>query len=131
MGKSDAMTDERGIVKALHHAVFVSDLERSTGFYNRLLGMKPTYSIEGQGTIGYLLFPGAYLNLCEDAGLSDAEGLTKCEVPILTLVVDDLDAACKKLSSIGASLVSERLALSYANKQKFRDPDGNLLALAD
>jgi catechol 2,3-dioxygenase-like lactoylglutathione lyase family enzyme len=139
---------------AIHHtSLTVSDLDRSLAFYRDLLGLEVVMAQEKEG--GYLAkitgYPDAHVRMAhlELPGgshrielfqyLAPAGERTPVEprnagITHLCFLVEDLDAAYKRLREAGADFVSPPVEIeSGANKGGFglylRDPDGVTLEL--
>lgn len=99
------------------------DLESTTAFYQRVLGL--TLALDQGSCRIFAVRPGAYLGFC----LTDGE--TGSPEVILTLVVDDVDAACRAAEAAGAVVeVQPRLNPRFQIYQCFlRDPNGYLIEI--
>jgi catechol 2,3-dioxygenase-like lactoylglutathione lyase family enzyme len=99
------------------------DLEATTLFYQQVFGFR---LVLDQGTCRiFAVRPGAYLGFCQ------TDGSTGSPEVILTLVLDDVDAACAALESAGAPVeVRPRFNERYKIYQCFvRDPNGYLIEI--
>jgi catechol 2,3-dioxygenase-like lactoylglutathione lyase family enzyme len=97
------------------------DLDATTDFYTRVLGLRLALD---QGTCRiFAIRPGAYIGFCHNENLG--------EIPevVLTLVVEDVDAACVLLEEQGAAIeIRPRYNPTYNIYQFFaRDPNGYLI----
>ena len=101
----------------------VTDLERSAGFYEKVLGL---VLVTDQGDCRiYRVGGDAYLGLCERTGAAAAAGV------IVTLVTDDVDGWHIRLTE--QEVFCEK-APSYHPKYSiyqafYRDPDGHLIEI--
>ena len=111
-------------LKGAHVALYVRDLARSRAFYQKVLGMAPSYELEG--IVGYGLFPGLSLNL-----VKDLQKATPSSAPTLTLAVKDLQGLYQRLRAEGVLFLAPPEKGPFAWKAIFKDPDGNLIELAE
>jgi glyoxylase I family protein len=121
-----------------HVSINVADMERSIEFYRRVLGWEQLFDaqMEGPGFEAITGVPGAAGRAC-GGRIRDIRVELMCfnftprEPPraglglrVLSLEVDDADAAYKDLRSAGATLASEPVEL-YGTRMFFViDPDG-------
>ena len=97
------------------------DLESTTNYYTHLFGFR---LVLDQGTCRiFAIRPGAYIGFC----LTDEP--TGSSQVIVTLVVEDVDAACTSLEEAGVEIeVRPRFNPHYQIYQFFiRDPNGYLI----
>jgi catechol 2,3-dioxygenase-like lactoylglutathione lyase family enzyme len=122
-------------VRAIDHVVLtVRDIDRTLSFYQRALGMTPVSFGEGRRA---LAFGDQKLNL-HQAG---REFEPKAEVPTpgaidLCLLTDEpLDAVVAHLRDVGVAIelgpVAKTGARASLRSIYFRDPDGNLIEVAN
>jgi glyoxylase I family protein len=106
----------------LHHtSIRVADLERSRGFYERLLGLtaieRPDLGMPGRW---YGIGAGQlHLIQCDPLGMAiDPSG------PHFAIEVDDLDSARRELRAAGLEMLDPG-----GNQLWVRDPDGNTVEI--
>ncbi len=119
------------MIKSLAHACFVvSDLDRAIAFYRDALGMELAFEFtndQGQRT-------GAYL-AC--GGRTFIEMFSGRPVPAdpnasyrhISLEVDDLEAAARRLTEHGAGVTDKKLGRDKSWQAWTADPDGNRIEL--
>lgn len=117
------------IIKCLHAAVIVSNLERAEYFYGEILGLLKVERI--------LKFPGAWYQIgefqlhlivaprLEGIGLQNAERWGRN--PHLALAVADLDAAKSQLVECKCQI---QMSASGRSALFTQDPDGNIIELS-
>ena len=121
-----------------HLVLTVSDIEATTRFYERALGMQPEFFRGPEGQPRHaLLFGNQKINL-QDRG---TETPTKARVPTLgsgdfcLIAGVALDSVIEHLAreqiALEAGPVPRRGALGALRSIYFRDPDGNLVEVAE
>lgn len=101
----------------------VANLEATDNFYNRLLGL-PLYKDQGLCRI-YDVPGGGRVGFCTHMPSTAGE-----KAPILTLLVDDVDAARRRLVSGGLEPGFPRMNPRFKIYHFFlRDPDGYLVEI--
>lgn len=117
--------------------LYVSDLYRSRGFYENLLGMAPVLDVPAMTE--FELMPGVKLGLMPEGGIAriitpalphpnEATGIPRCE---LYLSVEDVEAACKNALDCGAKPISPVLDRDWGDRVAYvADPDGHVIAFA-
>jgi catechol 2,3-dioxygenase-like lactoylglutathione lyase family enzyme len=102
----------------------VSDLKRSTEFYEKTLGLEKKYAYPSYvgfqcGNLEIGLIPKSKTE--ERAGLSS---------PSVEFLVDDVDKACKELKDKGVKFIKELHDEPWGGRQaSFTDPDSNVLEI--
>ena len=124
------------MLRAIHHAAIIcSDYDRSRDFYTRILGLriiaenlraarqswKLDLALPGGGQIELFSFP----NPPPRPNTPEAQGLRH-----LAFAVDDIDAACARLTALGVTVEPIRVD-EYTGRRFtfFPDPDGLPLEL--
>ena len=130
---------ERQLIDRVDHLVLtVADIEATTRFYARALGMTPEFFRGPEGQPRHaLLFGKQKINLQD----RDTETPTKARVPTLgsgdfcLIAAVPLDEVIAHLRSEAIALeagpVARRGALGPLRSIYFRDPDGNLVEVAE
>ena len=124
------------MLRAIHHAAIIcSDYDRSRDFYTRILGLriiaenlraarqswKLDLALPGGGQIELFSFP----NPPPRPNTPEAQGLRH-----LAFAVDDIDAACARLTALGVTVEPIRVdEYTGARFTFFADPDGLPLEL--
>lgn len=115
-------------------AVTTSDIDQSSRFYRETLGLKQLAMIDPPG-LAFFDVNGVRLSLMQDAAAEPSSSVIYFRVP-------DIDVAVSLLKEKGVSLEQEPELVFKDSKGQFgaageeewmvffRDPDGNLLALA-
>ena len=106
-------------------ALTVENVDRATGFYRDVLGMRHLFSA---GTMSFFDCGGVRLML----GMAEGEGATHSS--ILYFRVDDIEAAHRTLHGRGVEFVHEPRLVHPAEDHDlwmgfFKDTEGNVLAL--
>lgn len=111
------------MIKGISHITFaVSDLKRTTSFYEGVLGLKKT----GEWST-YVIFDVGGVELGFEPG--GRKG-SKEGCPHIFMVVDDVDDAYKKLKEKGVKFVTEPKDQSWGGRTAtFLDPDENPFVL--
>ena len=123
------------MIRAIDHIVLtVRDVERTLSFYQRALGMAPVTFGEGRRA---LAFGDQKLNL-HQAGREfepKAAAPTPGAVDLCFLTDEPLDAVVAHLARVGVSIelgpVAKTGARHALRSIYFRDPDGNLVEVAN
>ncbi len=130
---------QRLLIDRVDHLVLtVADIEATTAFYQRALGMTPEFFRGPEGQPRHaLLFGNQKINLQDRA----TETPTKAAVPTLgsgdfcLIAAAPLDEVIAHLAAEGVALeagpVPRRGALGPLRSVYFRDPDGNLVEVAE
>jgi catechol 2,3-dioxygenase-like lactoylglutathione lyase family enzyme len=103
---------------------YVSDLEKSTKFYEETLGLEKKYLYKS-----YVGFDcgGVEIGLIRVPEKEDAVSVPSCSVEFL---VDDVNVFYRELKNKGVSFVEELHDEIWGGRQAtFRDPDGNMLEI--
>ena len=124
------------MLRSIHHAAIIcSDYDRSRDFYTRILGLriiaenlraarqswKLDLALPGGGQIELFSFP----NPPPRPNTPEAQGLRH-----LAFAVDDIDAACARLTALGVTVEPIRVdEYTGARFTFFADPDGLPLEL--
>ena len=122
-------------IRAIDHVVLtVRDLERTLSFYEQVLGMRPVVFGDGRRA---LAFGDQKLNL-HQAGREfepKAHAPTPGSVDLCLLTDDPLDDVVTHLRSTGVAIELGPVAKTGARRPLrsiyFRDPDGNLIEVAN
>lgn len=118
--------------RVVHFEIPAEDEERARNFYNSAFG----WNIQPMPEMNYNIVmttpsddqgmpkePGAI-----NGGMFRREGELK--TPIITLDVEDIDAALEKVGSLGGSTVEAKMAVGDMGfAAYFRDSEGNLMGL--
>jgi predicted enzyme related to lactoylglutathione lyase len=118
--------------RVVHFEIPAEDEERARNFYNAAFG----WNIQPMPELNYNIVmttpsddqgmprePGAI-----NGGMFRREGELK--TPIITLDVEDIDAALEKVGSLGGSTVEPKMAVADMGfAAYFRDSEGNLMGL--
>lgn len=124
------------MIEAIQHvALMTSDIERAARFYTEVVGFHEVDRLETthSGTIIFLSLEGAGTQLELFGGgkpRDPIEGREPVGYRHIALRVDDVDAECARLKSLGVEFMLEpttsdaRFRLAF-----FRDPDGNPIEL--
>lgn len=118
--------------KVIHFELPADNLERAQKFYQHVFGWKTT-SMHGHGYVLVGTTPSdANGRPTEPGGING--GMLPRQDPIqnvvITIHVDDIDAAAKKIENLGGTLVRKKLPVaSIGFAAYFRDPEGNVLGL--
>lgn len=132
------MTDTALIDRVDHLVLTVADIEAATRFYERALGMRREFFRGPEGQPRHaLLFGSQKINLQD----RDTDTPTKAKVPtpgsgdFCLIAAVPLDTVIAHLASEGIPLeagpVQRRGALGPIRSVYFRDPDGNLVEVAE
>jgi lactoylglutathione lyase len=122
----------------LHTMLRVGDLERSVGFYTRLLGMVETRRRDvpdGRYTLVFLAFPddpsGAEIELTYNYGVERYELGTA--YGHIAIAVPDAHAACERLRAAGARITREPGPVKFGTTviAFVEDPDGYKIELIE
>lgn len=103
----------------------VTDMERARGFYEGLLGLRPTmdHKMENGHWVEYDIGPSTL-------AIGKAEGMTPspdgCSV---ALEVEDFDAAIDELRAAGVEFAFGPLETPVCHMAFVRDPDGNAIGI--
>ena len=107
---------------------FVSDLGRAKSFYEGTLGFKKKH--EGEG---WIIFDLQGIEFIIQSGAtpvnSEAEYVKRCGT-MLVLKTEDIEQAVKALKADGVELLGEIKSVLQGKFIGFKDPDGNLIELA-
>jgi lactoylglutathione lyase len=115
-------------VRVHHIGIMVSDIERSIGWYERVLGCKLVDRRElGQTRLAFLETGNTQLELIQRAGSYAAEGV----VNHVAFEVDDLAAAIEQVRAAGVELGEVKTIPIWGGGQVFffDGPDGEVLEL--
>ena len=114
--------------------LFEKDLDRATEFYARVLGKTPEFADAQSAT---LRFDNTIINLEQESAAHDL--IAPAAVAdqgsgsrmVLTLWVDDVDAACADLAERGVSLINGPIDRPWGTRTAcFADPGGHIWELA-
>lgn len=111
--------------------LFVTDLERSIGFYEGVLGLKPGFADDvsraytlGQHDFVLLALPGAVSMLGDDAVQPARDGVRRV---MLCVHTPDVDAAHAALVAKGVTIIRPPKSQDWGRRTThFADPDGNV-----
>jgi len=110
------------IKKLSNVTVPVSDLKEAVEFYEKVLGLKKKYKWPN-----YVAFDCGCVELAFEPGGSKGE---KEGSPYMFLLVDNVDAEYRELSSKGVKFESEPRDTSWGGRvASLTDPDGNVVCL--
>jgi len=117
--------------RVVHFEVPFDDAERALRFYREVFG----WEIQAAPEFQYNLVstgPGGEHGPTEP-GYIGGGMMQRAEpvvAPVITIDVDDIDAACKAIAAHGGSAVGEKMAVGDMGfAAYFRDSEGNLLGL--
>ncbi len=126
------MTDSAKGIGAI--TLFVSDLAAARAFYGDVLGRRLIFEDDDSAAFDFgavivnLLRIGAAGELVEPAPVAAPEGTVRC---LLTIDVDDVDAACERLVERGVVLLNGPIDRPWGVRTAaFRDPAGHAWELA-
>jgi predicted enzyme related to lactoylglutathione lyase len=118
--------------RVVHFEVPYSDGDRARAFYRQAFGWNLTempemnYTMASTGPVDEYAVP-------SEAGFINGGMFERTEAlrgPVLTIDVDDLDAALKTVESLGGKQVGEKLPVGDMGfAAYFEDPEGNILGL--
>ena len=118
--------------RVVHFEVPYSDGDRARAFYREAFGWNLTempemnYTMASTGPVDEHAVP-------SEAGFINGGMFERTEAlrgPVLTIDVDDLDAALKTVESLGGKHVGEKLPVGDMGfAAYFEDPEGNILGL--
>ena len=116
----------------VHFEIPVDDVDRAGRFYSDSFGWNCNpvegmpYTMVQTGEMGEHHMP-------RDPGVINGGMLQRCEPitsPVLTIAVDDMDAALTKLAAAGGEVVTPKAAVGDMGfTAYFKDTEGNLLGL--
>jgi len=119
------------MIKSLAHACFVvSDLDRAIAFYRDALGMELAFEFTndaGRRTGVYLACGGR--TFIEMFAGQPVPADPNASYRHISLEVDDLDAARKRLADHGAQVTDKKLGKDQSWQAWTADPDGNRIEL--
>jgi predicted enzyme related to lactoylglutathione lyase len=106
----------------------VSDIDRATAFYEKVLGVSLSPLNQGGFKMGW--FPRAENGHGSSGALVQAEGRTPGKAGTLVyLVVPDVDAALTTVQELGGRVMLPRTSGDSGSIAHFEDSEGNLVAL--
>jgi catechol 2,3-dioxygenase-like lactoylglutathione lyase family enzyme len=135
----ESILSAKTLIDRVDHLVLtVTDIEATTVFYERALGMQREFFRGPEGQPRHaLLFGNQKINLQD----KDTDTPTKARVPTLgsgdfcLIAAVPLDEVIAHLRAVGVALVAgpvpRRGALGPLRSVYFRDPDGNLVEVAE
>jgi len=103
--------------------LYVSDLKKSTRFYEETLGLEKKYEFSS--------YVGFECGGIEIGLIPQPDGrVTSKTSPTVQFLVDDVDEFCTKLKAKGVKFVGELHDETWGGRQAaFKDPDGNVLEI--
>lgn len=114
--------------------LFVEDLDATKRFYTEVFGLPVHYEDNDSavfafgGTLINLLKTEAAVELIEPAPVGDAASESRFQ---FTLVVEDVDAKCDELVSLGVDLLNGPIDRPWGIRTaSFRDPAGHIWEIA-
>lgn len=114
--------------------LFVEDLDATKRFYTEVFGLPVHYEDNDSavfafgGTLINLLKTDAAVELIEPAPVGDAASESRFQ---FTLVVEDVDAKCDELVSLGVDLLNGPIDRPWGIRAaSFRDPAGHIWEIA-
>jgi len=126
------MSDWPGSIAAI--TLFVEDLEEAKSFYRRVFDLPVHWEDENSAVF---LFGGTMINLLqveEAAGLIAPAAVGGADAGArfqFTLGVDDVDAMCGRLASLGVELLNGPVDRPWGPRTaSFRDPGGHIWEIA-
>ena len=126
------MSDWPGPIAAI--TLFVEDLDAARGFYQRVFDLPIHWQDENSAVF---LFGGTMINLLqvtEAPGLIAPAAVGGADVGArfqFTLGVDDVDAMCARLQSLGVELLNGPVDRPWGPRTaSFRDPGGHIWEIA-
>jgi lactoylglutathione lyase len=126
------------MMKIDYIALFVTDVNRSVGFYRDVLGFdfpKPQKHNGCEGRSGQLkigLYHRSWLPQLLGKGALDQPEGGQAYPFLLSMTVPDLDAAYAKLLQFHVEIVQPPQVMPWGQRLFFfKDPDGNLLELVE
>jgi uncharacterized protein len=116
----------------VHFEIPADDVERARGFYRDAFG----WNVNPMPEMGYTILGTTPTN---DQGMPDAPGAINggmferaddIATPVITIDVDDIDAALTKVESLGGKTVRPRMEVGDMGfAAYFTDSEGNLMGL--
>jgi catechol 2,3-dioxygenase-like lactoylglutathione lyase family enzyme len=114
--------------------LFVEDVQRARSFYESVFGVSPVYEDESSAAYRFenllvnVLDARSAGELVEPAAVGGTEGGSRL---LLTIWVEDTDAACAELAKRGVSLLNGPVDREWGVRTAaFADPDGHVWELA-
>ena len=118
--------------RVVHFEIPADDAERAQEFYKSAFG----WAINTMPDIGYSMLMTTPTDetgrLAESGSINGGMFVREGELrsPVITVDVEDIDAALEKISSLGGSTVQPKQAvMNMGFAAYFRDPEGNILGL--
>jgi catechol 2,3-dioxygenase-like lactoylglutathione lyase family enzyme len=126
------VSDWPGSIAAI--TLFVEDLGEAKGFYQRVFDLPVHWEDDNSAVF---LFGGTMINLLQveeapgliaPAAVGDADAGARFQ---FTLGVDDVDAMCERLASLGVELLNGPVDRPWGPRTaSFRDPGGHIWEIA-
>ncbi|MGH9580732.1 MAG: VOC family protein [Terriglobales bacterium] len=123
------LTSPPRIAGILETCLYVEDLERSSRFYEEVLGLQRMDVFEPQRLIP-MIAPGPDLLLLFKRGASPDHDSTGSQHLAFSIAAAELDAWEQRLAAHGIVLEEKKRWDRGGTSLYFRDPDGHLLELA-
>ncbi|RVW05831.1 VOC family protein [Rhodococcus xishaensis] len=119
--------------RVVHFEVPFDDGDRARNFYRQAFGWQLTEMPEVKYT-GVSTGPVAESGMAAEPGYIGGGMFERVEHlpkgPVITVGVDDVDAALAKIESLGGATVSAKQAVGeFGFAAYFRDPEGNVMGL--
>lgn len=117
-----------------HAAIWVSDLDRTTAFYEDELGLEFEYQFEWDGVTSYFVSGGSEAQLQFRYDPEDDEPIEPSGIDHVALTVDDVDATFERVvEATGCPVVREPLDIDPADARTafVEDPDGYVVEFVE
>ncbi|WP_026877004.1 VOC family protein [Jiangella gansuensis] len=118
--------------QVVHFEIPADDLDRASGFYRAAFG----WNLQPMPEVNYMI---AGTTPADEQGVPTTPGAINgglfrrgepVDTPIITIDVDDIDAALASVESLGGSMVHPKQAvLDMGFAAYFRDTEGNVIGL--
>ena len=140
------MDDPLAVRAFSHVCIGVTDIERSLDFYKRLLGMDVVFDVElegpsleavtgAQGAKGRMVGGLVGGTMIELLGLGAGEAPRRSGPPVgytnISLVVEDLDEAHRRVGELGFRAEQEPVEIAGVRMFFVQDPDGTAIELIE
>lgn len=119
--------------RVVHFEIPADDVSRARGFYGKVFGWK----VNSIPNMGYTIFHTGPTNekdqMLEDKGFINGgmmERQGEIKGPVITINVEDIDAALDRIAKEGGSTVSPKIEVPEMGwSAYFRDTEGNVMGL--
>ena len=113
----------------VHFEIPFINKKRAVKFYSALFGWK----MQDLGESGYVLVYAAKKDKKVSIGINGGlyKRSNRAKTPFLVIGVASVEAMLKKIAKAGGKVVTPRQPIPMGSYARFRDPEGNVLAIAD